>query len=119
MAIDYAQPLGQVRLLISDVDEANPILDDAQVQGFLAINAGHLRRAAADALDAIADSETLVSKVLKTQDLSTDGAKVADSLRAHADRLRSQAEDDDFAFDIVDYNPNQWPPEGIVGVWGL
>lgn len=120
MAIDYTAPVGQVRLLISDVDEANPILDDPMIEGFLTLNAGHVRRAAADALDAIASSESLVSKVLKTQDLSTDGAKVADSLRKHADRLRQladEAEADDFAFDIVDYNPR--PGRAEYPVWGL
>lgn len=109
MAIDYTVPLGQVRLLIADTDEANLVLDDPQVTGFLAINAGSVRRAAADALDAIADSEVLVSKVIKTQDLATDGAKTADALRVHAERLRKQAEDDDFVFDIVDFDPYPWP----------
>jgi hypothetical protein len=111
MAIDYTVPLGQVRLLIADTDPASMILEDPQVEGFLAINAGSVRRAAADALDAIADSEVLVSKVIKTQDLSTDGAKTADALRVHADRLRDQAEDDDFCFEIVNFDPYPWPPE--------
>jgi len=121
VAIDFTTPAGQLRLLIADTDEANPVLDDPSVNGFLALNRGVVRRAAADALDAIASSEALISKVIKTADLSTDGAKVADSLRAHADRLRAQSEDeDDFAFDIVDYDPNaggyrraEYP------VWGL
>lgn len=119
MEIDYSTPVGQVRLLIADVGEP-AILDDPQVEGYLAINAGNVRRAAADALDAIADSETLVSKVIKTQDLSTDGAKTADSLRKHADRLRAQAEDDDFVFDVIDYQPYPWGPELTEHqVWGL
>lgn len=120
MAINYSTPVGQVRLLIADVGEPAPILDDPQIDGYLAINAGNVRRAAADALDAIADSETLVSKVIKTQDLSTDGTKTADSLRKHADRLRAQAEDDDFAFDVVDYQPYPGRPELTeYQVWGL
>lgn len=104
MAIDYDTPVGQVRLLISDTDETEPILDDSHIDGFLKLNGDNVRRAAADALDAIASSEALVSKAIRTQDLQTDGAKVADALRKHADRLRAQADDDEddgFVFDIV------------------
>lgn len=124
MAIDYAAPEGQVRLLIADVNEANLVLDDAQITGYLSLNAGDVRLAAADALDAIASSEALISKVIRTQDLSTDGSKTAAALREHATRLRQQAadaSDDDFAFDVV--YPGQRRPE-LTGypyseVWGL
>lgn len=123
--IDYDSPLGQVRLLISDVQSGDgQILDDMQILGFLSLNDKNVRRAAADALDAIASSETLVSKVITTQDLQTDGSKVAQSLRNHADRLRSQANSDDiddFAFDIVDTTPSHRPPPELSEpqFWGL
>ena len=108
MAIDYTQHVGQVRLLIADTDEDRLVLTDAQVAGYLTIQGAspavahpwQVRRAAADALDAIATSEVLVSKVMRTQDVSTDGAKVADALRKQAATLRAQAddlEDDDTA----------------------
>jgi hypothetical protein len=103
MAITFTQATGQVRLLISDVDEANFILSDSMVAGYLAgygaagtgpvTPRGPILRAAADALDAIATSEALVSKVMQTVDgLQTDGAKVANSLRTRADSLRRQAD---------------------------
>jgi hypothetical protein len=115
MAIDYETPLGQVRLLISDVNDAEPILTDTHINGFLGLNGENVRRAAADALDAIASSEALVSKAIRTQDLQTDGAKVADALRKHADRLRAQADaemdDDGFVFDIVAPNTGARRPE--------
>ncbi len=112
MAVDYTTAAGQVRLLIADTG-ATPILSDDQVAGYLArwgltptdpatARAG-IGRAAADALDAIADSETLVSKVIKTQDLTTNGAQVADALRKHADTLRKRADQDD---DLDDVNDN-------------
>lgn len=105
MPIDYTSPVGQVRLLIADLDEAAPTLSDTQLLGYLRLH-GHtdpvadaspqvLRRAAADALDAIATSEALVGKVIKTQDVSTDGTKVAAALRAQAATLRQQADDED------------------------
>jgi hypothetical protein len=103
MPITFTQADGQVRLLVSDVDEANFILSDEMVAGYLArygvlptgavTPRAPINRAAADALDAIASSEALVSKVMQTVDgLQTDGAKVANSLRTRADSLRRQAD---------------------------
>lgn len=94
------QSIRQVRLLISDVDPSREVLSDDDVVGFLDLEGGVVKLAAAQALDSIASSETLVGKVIRTQDLSTDGAKVAADLRAHAASLRAQAaaeEGDDFA----------------------
>lgn len=123
MAIDYTTPIGQVRLLIADVNdvEADRLFTDTQITGFLAI-AGvpadetapaswSVRRAAASALDAIATSEVLISKVIRTQDLSTDGAKVAAELRAQAKAQRDQAKaeeedgDDGSYMGIVEFSP--------------
>lgn len=96
MPIEYDTDEGKVRLLIADTDENHLIFADAQITGFLAIaRNGSVKRAAADALDAIATSEALIGKVIKTQDLQTDGAKLADALRKHAAELRRQADDDD------------------------
>lgn len=111
MPIDYTTPAGQLRLLIADVDEANQLFSEEQLLTFLDLEAANLKRAAAQALDVVASSEVLVSKVIKTQDLATDGAKVADALRKHAASLRAQADEDDdeFAFEIVDFEPNPYP----------
>jgi Arc/MetJ family transcription regulator len=117
MAIDYTTPDGQVRLLISDVEEGDgQIFDDDQITGFLATNGDHVKRAAATALITIATSEVLISKVIKSQDLTTDGAKVADALRKNAEQLRREADDDEDReagsfFDIVDFDPHRRGPE--------
>lgn len=106
MAIDFTKAAGQVRLLISDADEDNLLLSDGEVGGFLArygLTAtdpisprGPISRAAADALDAIASSEALVGKKIRTGDgLSTDGPAVAQALREHAARLRARATEED------------------------
>lgn len=105
MPIDFTTAGGQVRLLISDVDEANPVLDDGMITGYLArygasiadpaLPRAPINRAAADAMDTIATSEALIGKVLSTADgLKTDAAKLADSLRKHAAALRKQADQD-------------------------
>lgn len=94
--VDYKEPVQQVRLLTGDLDEGeNQIFTDDQLKGFLGITDGSVQRAAADAIDVIASSEALISKVISTQDRSTDGAKVADALRKHAAALRQRAKEEE------------------------
>ncbi|MCI4012373.1 hypothetical protein [Brevibacterium sp. ZH18] len=98
--VEYNEPVQQVRLLIADLDAGeNQIFSDDQLEGFLSITRQSVKRAAADALDAIASSEALTSKVITTQDRSADGAKVADALRKHAAALRGRAKEEEDAED--------------------
>lgn len=116
--------IDQVRLLIADLSTPQ-ILTDTQLDTFLDLNDGNVRRAAADALEAIARSEVLLSKKIRTQDLNTDGPAVAAELRASATQLRAQADraddtDDDGLFDIVNTIPDDDRPESTnYTVWGL
>lgn len=123
MSTPTPEAVEQTRLLMADVGDDEYLTDD-QVVGYLDLNGGNPRRAAADALDAVATSELLVSKVIRTQDLQTDGAKVADALRKHADRLRAQAdradEDSWGGFDVIPTIPGRHRPELTEHtVWGL
>lgn len=79
-----------VRLLIAD-NGAEQLLTDENLSALLDLY-GDVRRAAARALRVIAASEVLVSKKIRTQDLSTDGPAVAAELRAQADNLDAEAE---------------------------
>lgn len=109
---DFTDPVMQVRLLIADLDNTNQVLTDEQIGGYLSLEGDDVKRAAATALDAIASSEALVSKVIKTQDLSTDGPATAKALREHAASLRDQAENDgEGFFDIVDFQEFPSGPE--------
>lgn len=107
--MDYSTSTGQVRLLIADLGDP-PILSDDMIQGFLDMQSS-VKRAAADALDAIASSEALLSKKLRTQDRQTDGPAVAAELRKHAQQLRAQADAEDETaaedahFGIVEFSP--------------
>jgi len=110
-----------VRLLIADTSAANRIFSLSQIAQFLRLNSDNVRRAAAQALDTIAANEALVSKKLRTQDLSTDGPAVADALRKQAAELRRQADagegdTESNGFEIVEYEPypyraelTEWP----------
>lgn len=92
MAIDYATPAGQVRLLLADVAAGDEqILDNDQIEGFLTLKSQNVYRAASAALRAIAISEALRSKVLRAQDVQADGAKLATELRAIAKTYDDQA----------------------------
>jgi hypothetical protein len=98
---------GLVRLLISDVDVANPLFQDADVDAYLGLASQSVKRAAATALETIASSESLLRQKIKLVDLMLDGPAVATSLREHAKNLRAEAEDEESwtdggAFDIAE-----------------
>lgn len=92
MAIDYNSPLGQVRLLTADLDETAPLLNDELLQGYLQMEGQNVLRTAATALEAMATSDILISRKIRTQDLQTDGPAVAAALRAQAQALRIRAD---------------------------
>lgn len=111
MAIDFTTPVGRVRLLLNDVDEADLVFTTPEIQAFLAIEGDNIKRAAAQAIDTNATNEALASKVIKDHQLSTDGAKVADAMRKHATALREQADEYDDAgyFEVIDFDPDCQP----------
>lgn len=82
------------------------LLSDEDILAFLELNDGNVRRAAADALDTIASSESLIQKRITILDLKTEGDAVAKSLREHAKRLRDAemdaTEEDDDLFDYAE-----------------
>lgn len=121
--IDYTSPIGQVRVLIPDLRKLEDLRDlrneprylftDDEILAFLAVNNGSVKRAAADACDAIGMDKALQLLVLKTDDKQTDGAKLLDAIVKRAKTLREQAREDDennLSFDVVmpSYEPVDW-----------
>lgn len=105
---DLATDVGQVRLIIPDRvnTAAEPAMfSDEELAAFLTLEDG-VRRAAAAALETIASDQALVLKVMKVQNVSTDGAALARELRARATALRAQAAaadaDDGDLFDVAE-----------------
>lgn len=102
---DYATTIGQVRLLIPDTEQlenpadsnADPayIFDDSQIQAFVSLYQNNVKRAAAQAKLVLATSESLINKVIRTADYTTDGAKLGAELRAQAKQLQEEADKDD------------------------
>lgn len=93
-----------VRFLVNDpkLDDGTPVFSDAEITGYLSLEGGSVKRAAAQAIDTIADNEALTSKYIRDHQLTIDGTKVADSLRKRAASLRAQADSDDGGFfDLV------------------
>lgn len=105
--LDPTTDTGMVRLLVADTNPDALLLTDPQISALLLMESGSVKLAAAQALDSIASSEALLSKKIRTQDLSTDGPAVAAELRARATELRRQVEtgegDDTIGLDIVDF----------------
>jgi hypothetical protein len=124
---DYATVIGQIRLLVPDVEQlenladptadASYIFDDHQMQAFATLYSDNVKRAAAQAKLVLATSESLINKVIRTADYTTDGAKLGAELRAQAKQLQDEADKDDLAdsydstFTIVGYTTkwdNSW-----------
>lgn len=121
--IDYTSPIGQVRVLIPDLRKLEDLRDlrneprylftDDEILAFLAVNNGNVKRAAADACDAIGMDKALQLLVLKTDDKQTDGAKLLDAIVKRAKTLREQAREDEknnLCFDVVQptFEPVDW-----------
>lgn len=124
---DYASVVGQIRLLVPDVDQLEDLADptasaayifsDAQIQAFATLYGDNVKRAAAQAKLVLATSEALIGKVIRTADYTTDGAKLGAELRAQAKALQDEADKDDLAdsydtsFVVVGYTAkwdNSW-----------
>ena len=86
--------LGYVRLLISDTkDGEGRVFTDEEV-GEVLRREGNAKLAAAVLLLIIAQNEAMVAKVIRTQDLQTDGAKLSAELRALAAAYREDGRRD-------------------------
>ncbi len=101
--IDYTTNVGRVRLNVADTNESALLLEDAQIQSWLEQNGDSTNWASYWALVTIATSEVLVSKKIRTQDLSTDGVAVADALLKLAGIYKSAALEEDGEADFVGF----------------
>lgn len=112
----YTTPTGQVRLLCTDVTAPYAFSDDA-IGVFLTLAHDNVKRAGALALDTIASDQVLLLHVIRTDDLSVDGAKEADALRNNAKALRDSADADDAnlldSSFIVVFPDGECYPEGV------
>lgn len=109
------QAAALVRLNISDLDPDNPILTDEQIESLLDNFDGSINRASARALRIIAASEVLIGKVIRTQDLSTDGRAVAYALRELARDYERDAEEEEAdaegALHLISFGSSRRPRE--------
>ena len=125
---NYATSIGQVRVLIGDTDAialVPPVVgqgeyswySDDELAGLLSVFGGSVRRASAQAIRTVAASQALLLKKWSADDLSVDGARVAQVLRELADSLDAQADAEDAALDIfaISYpgQIRQYAPEGM------
>jgi hypothetical protein len=98
--LDATSPVGQLRLLISDsqlrTDPMNPTapgeyyFSDDFLGGFISMNGGYLKLAAADALMALATNASLVDGKIRKENLQTDGPAVTNALRLQASDFRAE-----------------------------
>jgi hypothetical protein len=92
---DTTTDRGLVRLLLSDINSSNVIFQDDEIDAFLTLEGGNIKRAAATGKEAIAVNQLLLLKVIKLLDNQTDGSAVARELRMQAKELRDQAKEEE------------------------
>ena len=122
-----ASTIAVIRSLIPDTDavfEGQTLFTDQELQNYYTAGNSSSLRAAAFAMLAIANSEAIISKVIRTQDLQTDGAKLAEAMRKNAELLFARADRDEdsnnFYINIVDFGAG-WTsdrPELTEWNWG-
>jgi hypothetical protein len=96
---DYSTDLGKLRALVNDTNQyADPsvpgsdpayMFSDDELGVYLGLHE-NVWLAAGFVVYTIASNEALVAKKIKTEDLQTDGAAVANALYQHANILRSE-----------------------------
>ena len=114
-----ATDIQKMRVLIPDneqIFDGDYLFSDNDLNAYLEVANNSVLRAASYAVLAIANSEAIISKIIKTQDLSTNGAAVADALRLTAKQLADRADKEDelageFYLNVVDYGVGQNRPE--------
>lgn len=93
---DVSTYIGLVRMRIFDRNPDNPVFQDEDITSvYNTLERQSIKRTAAFMLETIATQQALILKVMKNLQLSTDGAKLADSLQKQAAELRSQADIED------------------------
>lgn len=108
---NFATPVGQFRALLGDTDAIELVppvegqgeytwFSDAEVSAFLGLYADNPKRAAARALMTIAGSQALLLKKWSSDDLSVDGAAIAEALRKQAQGLIDEENKADAFTDI-------------------
>ena len=99
-------PIDIIRLNITDTKVPQLFTDD-QLQAWLTQYDGSINRATYRALVTIATSTVLVSKKIRTQDLTTDGPAESAALLALAKTYKDEADADDAAagsfFEVVPF----------------
>ena len=102
---DLDTDAGLVRLLCTDSVEAYAIFGDSEIDSFLTMESGSVKKAAAMALETIASSEVLVQKRIKLLDLSTDGPAESAELLKRAGLLRTQAAEEAETAEEGEFSP--------------
>lgn len=129
--VNYATTVGQVRAVIGDDDAINVAggegeyvwYSDAAIEGLLTVFSDSPLRASAQALRTIASSQALLLKKWSTDDLSVDGAAIAEAMRKLAADLDEQATSNEASLDIFQISyPGEntgFIPEGLPAGFGL
>lgn len=100
---DLSTDVGKVRLLARDNVEADAVFTDEDLEAYLEMEGDNVKKAAAQALDDIATSETQLLEITSKMGVSSSPASIANDLRNRAAELRRQAaEAEEIEFDFAE-----------------
>ena len=112
---DPSTDAGRVRMLIPDRVGDGHAFEDEEIETFLELEGGNVRRAAALALETCASDQALTLKVVRLVDITTDGRAVSEALLQRAGKLRAQADDAEAAEDGGLFDIAEWTPTDFAG----
>ncbi len=109
---DFSTVVGKIRALIPDIEQLHDfsgqttvdeyLFSDAHLLTLAGLNNNSVRLAAADACEVLGTSEGFISKVIATDDLKSDGAKLMAQFLERAKQLRAQAAAEGDAADVYE-----------------
>lgn len=108
--VDFSTDIGIVRALLGDTDAENVTsgvgefawFGDNEIEAVLGVYGDSPKRAAARLLLTVAASQALLLKKWSADDLSVDGAAIAEALRKQAATLMDEADKSDNGVDIFE-----------------
>lgn len=98
-----------VRFLVTDTKPDGKLFEDEELDALLALEAGDVRYAAAQALDTVATNQALLLRSIQTLDIQTDPRAYATILQENAARLRKLSDSEA----SIDWAEVVTSPEGL------
>ena len=116
MAIDLTTNIGKTRLFIPDMDEANPIFGNGEIQVFLDNSGSTPMLAAALALETVARGRSLLAKFVQVNNFRNERWS-PEVIMAAAQKLRDINSNPDNSIQIAHFEQSGWNMDDFMPIW--